>query len=309
MKTVRNILFTVLMLAIAAVAFFYTKDTYLSLKYAAHRPIRDRSLLEKVLKKQTGDPRVNAILHGRDMEMAETLYLPGKTVLRLGALGWNTFFADILFIRARSYFLSHFFYDRRFPWLDAYFNAIQALDPFDARLYLWAAQVLKYGQNLDNRVILKANRFLKEGLKYFPNDPRLYKELGFNLYFEYHARDPVDRELMRIRAREYFTKAASLPGSHIDPNFVAQLYSEKKDDRLALYYALSKYFDASAYQRRQLLYRISRLKGDMAVNLKRFENHWKQVMPFVDVNLFAILNDKLRPPIGLLKYINTKGGR
>ena len=308
MKNSYNILSTLAMLMIVALAFFYSKDAYLALKYASHHPIRSKALLTKVLKKDTSDPRVKNILNRRDMEMAETLYLPGKTVLRLGAMGWNSFFADLLFIRARSYFLSHFFYDRHFPWLDAYFNAIKALDPTNIRLYLWAATVLKLAQYMDNRIILKANRFLQEGLKYFPNDPRLYKELGFNLYFEYHAKDPVDRELMRIRAREYFTKAASLPGSHIDPNFVSQLYSEKMDDRLALYYALSKYFDASTYQKRQLLYRISRLKGDMAVNLKRFETRWKQVMPFVDANLFAILNDKLRPSLRLFNYINKNKG-
>jgi hypothetical protein len=110
---------------------------------------------------------------------------------------------------------------------------------------------------------------------------------------------------MRIKAREYFSRAASLPGSNIDPNFITQLYSEKSDDRLALYYALTKYFEASNYQKRQLLYRISMLKGEMATNLKRFEAHWKQTMPYVDTNLFALVGDALTPPSELMKYLNS----
>ena len=299
----RKIVTQVMLVMIAAVALVFAWDAGLSVKYAILHPIRDKAFLQKILKKQTDDPRVKKILRGRNMEMAETLYLPGPTVLRLTALGWNNFFADILFIRAHAYFISHFFYDREFPWLNAYFNAIHALDPMNARVYLWAAQVEKYGQNMNNKTILKANKFLLMGLKYFPNDPRFYQELGFNLYFEYKASNPVDQELMRIRAREYFSRAASLPGSHIDPNFVAQLYSEKADDRLALYYALTRYFESSSSQKRQLLYRISRLKSEMAVNLKRFERRWKSVMPFVDTNLFAVIGDKLRPSDKLLDYL------
>lgn len=306
MKDGRKILVELMLLIIAVLALFFAKDAELSIKYAIHRPIRDKTFLKKILKKQTDDPQVRRILRGRDMEMAETLYLPNKTVLRLSALGWNEFFSDMLFIRAHAYFISHFFYDREFPWLDEYFRAIKELAPMNNRLYLWAAQVMKYGQNMDNKTILRANRYLKEGLKYFPNDPRLYEELGFNLYFEYKTNDPVDQELMRIRAREYFSMAASLPGSHIDPNFVTQLYSEKADDRLALYYAMTKYFESSEYQKKQLLYRISMLRGEMAVNLKKIEDRWKVVMPFVDTNLFAVIGDKLRPSYRLFDWMEKK---
>ena len=300
----RTILVDLFLLLIAVVAMLYGKIFALDIKYAKHRPIRDKALLSKVLSKDETDPDARRILKGRDMEMAETIFLPGKTVLKFMALGWNTFFADLLFIRAHSYFISHFFYDRRFPWLDSYYRAIRALDPKIARLYLWAAQMVKYGQNIDNKTILRSNKYLLDGLKYFPKDPRFYQELGFNLYFEYKAKNLVDQELMRIKAREYFSRAASLPGSRIDPNFVAQLYSEKADDQLALYYALTKYFQASNYQKRQLLYRISRLRSDMAENLKRFENHWKKVMPFVDTNLFALLGDALVPPVKLMDYLD-----
>ena len=303
----RKVLVDFFLLLAALVALLYGKIFALDIKYAIHRPIRDKTLLSRVLARDEKDPAVRRILKGRDMELAETIYLPGKTTLRFMALGWNTFFADLLFIRAHSYFISHFFYDRRFPWLDSYYQAIRALDPTIARLYLWAAQMVKYGQYMDNKTILRSNRYLLDGLKYFPDDPRFYQELGFNLYFEYKAKDPVDQELMRIKAREYFSRAASLPGSRIDPNFVAQLYSEKADDRLALYYALTKYFQASNYQKRQLLYRISRLRSDMAENLKRFEDHWKKVMPFVDTNLFAVLGDALTPPVKLTKYLNRDG--
>ena len=285
---------SIIAFAIAIVGFIFAKDSYISTQINKYDPIRSKALLIKVLKKDKSDPKVRELLKVRDPDMAETLYLPDKTILRMMSLGWESFAADMLFIRAHEYLLSHLFFDRRFPWLLQYYQAIKALDPYIPRLYLWVADVLKLGQNIDNKLVFTSVKILEEGLKYFPEEPKLYEEIGFNLYFEYHPKSLLDRQVMRIKGREFFSKAASLPGSDLDPNFVAQLYMEKAENKMALYYALSKYFEATKGQKEQLLYRISMLGGEIAVNLKLIEQRWKQEFPYINPDLFALVGSKIR---------------
>ena len=53
------------------------------------------------------------------------------------------FVADLLFLRANMYFVSHLFSDRIFPWLDLYVDTILALDPDNPTVYEWASQSVK----------------------------------------------------------------------------------------------------------------------------------------------------------------------
>ena len=296
-----KLIFNIGVLGVVLTAFILVKYTYQDVQIEVLNPIRDKALLQKLQKKDTSDPRVKRILSTPNIDSVETIFLPASIVLRLGSLGWESFSADILFIRAHSYFLSHMFYDRRFPWLKEYYRAIKALDPYIPRLYLWIAEVLLFGQNIDNKVVMEAVNYLKEGIKYFPEEPKFYEEIGFDLYFEYRGKDLVDKQMMRIKGREYLAKAATLPGSDLDPNLVAQLYMEKSENKLALYYALIKYFEAKKFQKEQLLYRISMLAGEMAVNLKKLEDRWKREFPFVNPDLFALIEDRLRVSKELLQ--------
>ena len=174
---------TLVFLGIAASAFFLTRVARLDIRYAAQRPIEDRVVFERLSDSQARDEAIDQGLIRRSDSEAETLYLPPIPVLKLISLGHPWALSDLVFVRAHSYVLGHFFSDRVFRWLDAYCDAMVGLDPDNPKIYLWAAQVQKFGQKVDDDVIRRANRFLSTGIERFPRDWRLHEELGFNLYF------------------------------------------------------------------------------------------------------------------------------
>ena len=227
----------------------------------------------------------------QDALAAETLYLPPVVVLKILSLGYYSVWSDLLFVRAHAYFLTHFFADRRFVWLDNYFEAVRGLDPDNPRIYLWASQVMKYGQHIDDRIIGKSNWFLEEGLKVFPRDWRLHMDLGFNLYFEMVGKDDAEKAEQRLMARDHFAIAAGLPGAPIDPNFVAELFERSEDNSLAVAYALQKYYDSSADQRKQLVRRVGLISEALADGIANEEREWRARFGFMPVSLFALIAD------------------
>jgi len=184
----------------------------------------------------------------------DTVYLPGKTALRMWSLGYGPFAADVLFIRTHAYYLRHIYSDRIFRWLDPYVNGIITLDPDLRDVYLWAAKHVRYGQIIDEKVLTRSNHFAEQGIDRFPDDARLYAHIGFNKYFEikplYVAKEreldgaialakstaekkALIKEKAEVRAKRYkiersaledYTIAAMLPNSTVDPVFLVTLY-------------------------------------------------------------------------------------
>ncbi|MBM4389202.1 MAG: hypothetical protein FJ088_15795, partial [Deltaproteobacteria bacterium] len=138
-------------------ACFFTRAARLNVKYAALNPVRDAEVWKRI-SEGSSSPEIDEILRSGSLHHAETLYLPPPAVLKILSMGYLENLADLLFVRAHSYFLTHFFSDRIFNWLDLYVDRIISLDPNNPRVYLWAAQVVKYGQIIDNNIIVKANR-------------------------------------------------------------------------------------------------------------------------------------------------------
>ena len=83
---------------------------------------------------------------------AETTYLPPGPVLRILALGQQSFLADLVYVRAAHYFVEHLVTDSQLPWLDRYLNAIWALDANCKSSYRWGSEVVKFGQRIDRDV-------------------------------------------------------------------------------------------------------------------------------------------------------------
>jgi len=210
------------------------------------------------------------------------------------SLGRQTALADLLFVRAHAYFLSHFFTDRIFAWLDPFYDAIVGLDPDNPAIYLWAARVVKFGQIIDDGVVRRADAYLEQGIARFPEDWRLHLDLGFNLYFEYRGRDEAERAAARLRARDHFGIAAGLPGAQMDANFVAEVFERDREEGLAASYALQKYYESSDEQRTQLARRVSAISQELAAGLKREEARWKAELPFLPISLFSLTGGRLR---------------
>ncbi len=278
----------------AAAGFLLSRAGLVDLKFAAMNPIRDRAVLDRIAGgTQSLDEARQHLTRGSETA-AETLYLPPLAVLKVLSLGHRTALADLLFVRAHAYFLSHFFADRIFAWLDQYYEAIVGLDPDNPKVYLWAGQVVKYGQHIDDATIRRANAFLEAGLKRFPLDWRLHMDLGFNLHFEFRGTDETERSAARLKARDHFARAAGLPGSPVDPNFIAELFERGNEEGLAIAYALERYYDATEEQRTQLLRRISALSDVMAAQIRAEEERYRRDFPFIPVALFSLLRG--RPP-------------
>lgn len=283
---------SLLLVCLVVAGYIGTRVALVEMKYSKMNPVTDAAIAaslsagtlppEQALKYSTiGDPGA-----------AETLYLPPLIVLRVLSAGHQQALADMLFVRAHSYFLSHFFSDRRFTWLTNYYDAISGLDPDNPKIYLWSAQAVKLGQMIDDDTVNLANRFLMEGILRFPRDWQMHLDLGFNLYFEFHGKTEEEKSLAKLRARDHFATAAGLPGSNIDPNFVAELFQRGHDDGLAVAYALQKYYEATEDQRNQLLRRISTLSDTLAEGIRLEESRWRQQYSHIPVALFALLDDR-----------------
>lgn len=274
---------------VAAAGFVLSRAGLADLKFAAMNPIRDRGVLQRI---QSGSQSLEEARHylTRGSETAaETLYLPPVSVLKVLSLSHRSALADLLFVRAHAYFLSHFFADRIFAWLDHYYRAVVGLDPDNPKVYLWAGQVVKYGQHIDDATIRRANAFLEEGLRRFPEDWRLHMDLGFNLYFEFQGAEEAERAAARLKARDHFAKAAGLPGSPIDPNFIAEIFERGNEENLAIAYALERYYGATEEQRKQLLRRVSILSDAMASQIQSEEALFRRDLPFIPIALFSLL--------------------
>jgi len=232
--------------------------------------------------------------HAGALGRAETFYIPPYVVLRLASLGYETTMADLMFIRGHAYALSHLFTDRIFTWLDDYIGAVIYLDPDNPRIYHWASQMAKYGQLITNESIDRSNAYARRGIERFPNDWRLYLDVGFNLYFEYKYDTEEEMARSRDEALEYFAIAASLPNSQLDPNFLTELYMRRNDTKMALFQAYQAYHEASAEERHFLRWRIAQLESEEAAQaLKDEEDAWKRSFSFVPFGMFQIIGEPL----------------
>ncbi len=299
---------TLVLLAVAFAGFLGTRAAIIELSYARMNPIRDADVMIAMTSgTMSGDRALEYSTIG-DPGAAETLYLPPVLVLTILSAGNRSALADLLFVRAHSYFLSHFFSDRRFTWLGNYYDAITGLDPDNPRIYLWAAQAVKLGQMIDDETVGIANRFLEDGIARFPRDWQMHLDLGFNLYFEFRGKNDEEKSLARLRARDHFATAAGLPGSNIDPNFVAELFQRGHDDGLAVAYAMQKYYEATEDQRNQLLRRISTLSDTIAEGIRLEESRWRQHYSHIPVALFALIDDRGEETADLFRGAAPDGG-
>jgi hypothetical protein len=222
---------------------------------------------------------------------AETAYVAPVPVLRMASLGHQSFVADLLFVRVAHYFVRHLITDSRMPWLDLYLDAIWGLDAHNKTTYRWAAQVVKFGQRIDNDVAVRANRFARLGLEYFPQDAWLYHEIAFNLHSHMVTDDPLERKRLSALALDYLAIAYRIPGFSFDPNYLSHQYSRAGRIDDAVEAAIATYAQATAEQRRELRRRLSeRDKANAAGQLA-----WLDRMRWRD---WAYLEESLATHIG-----------
>ena len=224
------------------------------------------------------------------VEVAEAIYLPPPVALRLMSLGHEPFLSDVMFARANIYFAAHLFGDRSFPLLEPYTEAILSLDPDNLQVYQWASQGVKYAQFISHDVLETSNEYARRGIERFPDYWRFYFDIGFNYTVEWWTDDPAEAETMRQRAVPYFSVAAALPGSELDPNFVSALYLDENEVEMALFHAYLRYREASDREKAALRARITRYESEATARL--LEEHdvlWKKAFPYMPFGLYERL--------------------
>lgn len=290
----KRVVFTIL-ISLLILSSLFTRIMRLEIKYQALNPVRDKVMWEKITKGGRESKEFQKLLSSGSLAHAETLYLPPSIVLKAISTGYECFLSDLLFIRAHSYFLSHFFTDRIFEWLDSYVEGILSLDKDNPKVYLWAGQVLKYGQIIDNHLIKRSNEYFEKGIEKFPEDWRFYERIGFNLFFEYKPENEVEKKVVREKALHYFSLAAGLPGSKLPANFIADLFIRKNEYRLALEHAYQLYYEATDEEKEQIRRLIATIEKNGADDIKKEEEAWKNDFPYSSIHLYQFLGEKINP--------------
>ncbi len=254
----------------------------------------------------------------KDFRLAETTYLPPNEVLKVLALGYDPFVADMVFMQANSYFATHLMYDRKYAWLDNYLGAmvgycrdrfgrrmslipdecdenpdtewIPGLFPFNPRVYLWASQVIKFAPYLRDSIIDKSIYYGKTGIHYCPDNWEIYFDVGFNLYFEYRDLPLEEKEALKREALNYFSVASNLPNSSIDPNFVAGTLWSKEETERAITQVYMTYYHASERQKKEMRTRVRAYgEGELADLFERDETAWQEQFPYLPQSLFHVV--------------------
>jgi hypothetical protein len=235
------------------------------------------------------DLRYQAAEAGR-AEDAETSYIAPPAVLKVMGLGHQSLVADVLFLRANMYFVNHLFGDRIFEWLDVYLDAILTLDPDNPTVYEWASQAVKFGQLITNESLERSNEYSRRGIERFPDHWRFYFDIGFNYQIEWQPADDEERQAMRDKALPYFSIAAMLPNSRMDPNFLTEMHLQRNDVEMALFHAYNRYWEANEREKEALRGRIGRYESLAAAErLKAIEGRWKTTYSYLPMDLFELI--------------------
>ena len=232
--------------------------------------------------------------------LEEAIYLPPTPVLKALALGRRTFMADLIWLRALSYFAVHFQGDKEYRWLDPLIETILELDPDYRKVYHWAAVVVMYGRGINNESVSASNRLVEAALDRFPDDWELHFVLGCNLTFELQSDDPEQVIEWRKAGAEHIRIASILEGApEWLPLTAARLHSKVGQESLAIRHLEEVYLRTeSEALRNDLAAIIARKKSAHAVEelraeRERFQGAWKSSFPYMDPTLFSIVGERL----------------
>ena len=170
-------------------------------------------LIALVLAAQTGVQRSFENRWPR-RSIEQFLYLPSGRSTKALTLGFSNLAADVLWVRAVSYFGGHMLTDREYPWLYRILVQVTTLDPPFTYPYLFGGMALALKAESGD----ESMAMLSRGMTNYPGDWRYPFYIGFNAF--YNQRDPE-------RAAYLMRYAASLPGSpEYLPRLAASLLAE-----------------------------------------------------------------------------------
>jgi hypothetical protein len=233
-------------------------------------------------------------------KLDEAVYLPATPVLRALSLGRTTFMADVLWLRALSYFAVHFQGDKEFRWLDPLIRTVLELDPEYRKVYHWAAVVVMYGRGINNASVLASNRLVEAALDRFPDDWEFHFLLGCNLTFELKSADAEQVAEWRKRGAEHITIASTMEGApQWLPLTAAGIHSKVGQQELAIRHLEDVFLRTESDElREQLAALISEKKSAHALiklrsDRKSFLDAWRGSFPYMPPTLFGLVGERM----------------
>jgi hypothetical protein len=158
--------------------------------------------------------------YGNSMSEESLTYLPSNEQIKPFLLGYETSFANYLWIRTILYFGHHYTGDQNFKWLDNMVDIISKLNPYFYPVYEFSGLMLpEMTGNIDlTRILLERGVFYLGDKKW---NPAFY--LGM-IYYRYYND--------KINAAKYFTialNAKNAPTKKLIP--LANSFLAKADDK------------------------------------------------------------------------------
>jgi len=168
-------------------------------------------------------------------------------------------------------------------WVDGIF-------PFNPRVYKWASQVVKFAPLLTNEIVDRSIYYGLTGIYFCPDNWELYRDIGFNLYFEYRDKTPEELVALRKEGIKYYRLASMLPHSSVDPNFVAGKLWEAEQKEQAVEQVYRTYYSATKRQREEIRTRVWAYgEKDLADRFENEELRWQEQFGYIPQPLFHVV--------------------
>jgi hypothetical protein len=232
------------------------------------------------------------------IERAEVLYVPDNRIVRAVTMGYDQAAADLLWIRAISYFARHFDTDRRYRWLDHFIDQILHFDPRFKRVYHWAGANVLYGSFFTNDDVRRANRYFKLATERFVDDYEAPYRLGLNYYVELRADDPEEKRRLQEEGLGYLELAASRRNAPRELTSLVAAISRRLDrPELSAQYLTDLYLStADAEQRDSIRARLALVQDEAAiaalqVEADAFAARWQADFGFASPTLFSLMGE------------------
>lgn len=188
------------------------------------------------------------------------LYVPAQRHTRTLTLGFSNLAADVLWMRAISYFAGHASSDRDYPWLYRMLDRTTSLDPLFKDPYVFGGVSLATERESPGESIA----LFAKGMTRYPGDWRYPFYIGFSHF--YLLRDPD-------RAAVFIQHAASLPERpEYLPHLAASLLAESGRLPVAIRFLETMAESAREdWEREKLRFKIEQLRsGRIPEGLKGF---------------------------------------
>lgn len=184
-------------------------------------PILIFSLIGIIISMYSLQQRIDHIkLETRAIE--DLKYLPSGKFLKPAALGFDELLADLLWVKAVTYFGGHYLTDKQYDWLYHILDIVTTLDPRFEYVYEFGGIVL----SIEANQIKESIALLKKGIENHPGEWKLPFLLGF-IHFYYLN----DFET----AGYYISKASLLPGRpDFLPALAARFYTKVNKPQIAI---------------------------------------------------------------------------